>query len=29
MQAVGWLAREGKILIEEEGRRKIIGMIGD
>jgi len=29
MQAVGWLAREGKILIEEEGRRKIIGLIGD
>ena len=26
MQAVGWLAREGKINIEEEKRRKVISL---
>jgi predicted transcriptional regulator len=24
MQALGWLAREGKILIEEEGRSRVV-----
>ncbi|NIL98347.1 MAG: hypothetical protein GTO62_14760 [Planctomycetales bacterium] len=27
MQAVGWLAREGKLLIEEDGRKKIVGLV--
>jgi hypothetical protein len=26
MQAIGWLAREGKILIEEEGRSRVISL---
>ena len=26
MQAVGWLAREDKILIEEEGRKRIVSL---
>lgn len=26
MQAIGWLAREGKIYIEEEGRSRVIGL---
>ena len=28
MQALGWLAREGKISIEEDGRRRIISLRG-
>ncbi|NIP85205.1 MAG: hypothetical protein GTO03_06455 [Planctomycetales bacterium] len=27
MQAVGWLAREGKLGIEEQGRKKIISLV--
>lgn len=27
MQAVGWLAREGKIFIEDQGRSRVIGLI--
>ncbi len=26
MQALGWLAREGKVLIEEEGRTRIVSL---
>lgn len=26
MQAIGWLAREDKVYIEEEGRSRIIGL---
>lgn len=26
MQAIGWLAREGKIWIEEEGRSRIVSL---
>jgi hypothetical protein len=26
MQAIGWLAREDKLLIEEEGRKKIVSL---
>ena len=26
MQAIGWLAREDKLIIEEEGRRKIVSL---
>ena len=26
MQSLGWLAREGKIVIEEEGRSKVISL---
>ena len=26
MQALGWLAREGKITIEEEGRTRIVAL---
>ena len=26
MQAVGWLAREGKIFIEDQGRSRVIGL---
>jgi hypothetical protein len=29
MQAIGWLAREDKVTIDEEGRSKIIGLIED
>ena len=27
MQAIGWLAREGKIFIEDQGRSRVIGLI--
>ena len=27
MQAVGWLAREGKLSIEEDGRKKIVALV--
>ena len=27
MQAVGWLAREGKLLVEEEGRKKVVSLV--
>lgn len=26
MQALGWLAREGKIWIEEDGRRRVVSL---
>ncbi len=26
MQAIGWLAREGKLIIEDEGRSRIISL---
>jgi hypothetical protein len=26
MQAIGWLAREGKIVIEDQGRSRVIGL---
>lgn len=28
MQAVGWLAREDKIQIEEQSRRRVVSLIG-
>jgi len=27
MQAIGWLAREGKLIIEEEGRKKVVSLV--
>ena len=27
MQSIGWLAREGKLTIREEGRRKIVTLL--
>ena len=27
MQALGWLAREGKICIEEQGRRRVVSLL--
>ena len=27
MQAIGWLAREEKIVVEQEGRRKIVTLV--
>jgi hypothetical protein len=27
MQALGWLAREGKLTIDEEGRKKIVSLV--
>lgn len=27
MQSIGWLAREGKLTVREEGRRKIVSLL--